>query len=429
MSINKEIPELLAAGVITEDTAAKIQDYYKHKANPLTNKLFIVFGILGAILVGLGVILILAHNWDELSRPIKVIFAFLPLVASQLLCGYVLLKQHDSRAWREAGAALLFFAIGASIALVGQIYNIPGDLASYILTWMILALPIVYLMRSSVVSLFYIIGITYYGASEGYWFFSKEISYLYWGLLLLVLPYYYLLYKRNPKSNFMTFHNWLIPASVVLVLGTIESNLEPFLAIAYVSLFGVLYLIGDLGFFAQQRLRNNGFRVIGAVGTMVTLLILSFNWFWEDLINSRFTISRIISAPEFWAAVILTVIAAILFVGYLKRRDEGDFKPIAPVFIMFIVAFLLGFVLPLTGVLINLCVFAIGLLTMREGVRQDHLVILNYGLLTITALITCRFFDADLTFVIRGLLFIFIGAGFFAANYYMLEKRKENELS
>jgi hypothetical protein len=69
------------------------------------------------------------------------------------------------------------------------------------------------------------------------------------------------------------------------------------------------------------------------------------------------------------------------------------------------------------------------LLTIREGIRYDHLVILNYGLITVTALITCRFFDTDLNFVFRGLLFIFIGAGFFAANYFMLQKRKDNELS
>jgi uncharacterized membrane protein len=430
MSIIKELPELIQAEVITKETAAKIQAYYDGKGSPLTNKLFIIFGILGAILVGLGVILILAHNWDQLSRFAKVFFAFLPLVTSQLICGYVLLRQNDSVSWRETGALLLFFAVGASVALISQIYHIPGNLSSFILTWIALALPIVYFMRSSVVSMFYIIGLTYLAVLEGYWFNSSLESFLLClGLLTSILPYYYFLYKRNPNSNFMTFHNWLIPASAAIILGTIQHNMEEFLAIAYMSLFGLLYLVGDLGFFSKQKLRNNGFRVIGAIGTMIMLLGLSFDWFWDDIRKAIFPITEVVTAPEFWAAVILTIIAAILFAGYLKRREKGDFKPIAPVFILFIVAFLLGFVLPLTGVLINLSVFAIGLLTIREGIRYDHLVILNYGLITITALITCRFFDTDLNFVFRGLLFIFIGAGFFAANYFMLQKRKDNELS
>ena len=66
MSINKDIPELLNAGVITEKTADKLRGYYKSKdvAPPKTSalnyRLMVVFGILGAILIGLGIILIIA---------------------------------------------------------------------------------------------------------------------------------------------------------------------------------------------------------------------------------------------------------------------------------------------------------------------------------------------------------------------------------
>ena len=44
----------------------------------------------------------------------------------------------------------------------------------------------------------------------------------------------------------------------------------------------------------------------------------------------------------------------------------------------------------------------------------------------LTALIVCRFFDTDFSFVVRGLLFIAVGAGFFVANIYMIRKRKPN---
>ncbi|MEM6542707.1 MAG: DUF2157 domain-containing protein, partial [Bacteroidota bacterium] len=61
------------------------------------------------------------------------------------------------------------------------------------------------------------------------------------------------------------------------------------------------------------------------------------------------------------------------------------------------------------------------------GAKQDHLGILNYGLLILTALVVCRFFDTDLSFVVRGIMFVSVGAGFFVANYLMLKKRKANE--
>lgn len=62
MNMIKDIPELVKAEVISEETADKIRDFYRNKRGQSTNRLFIVFGILGGILVGLGIILIIAHN-------------------------------------------------------------------------------------------------------------------------------------------------------------------------------------------------------------------------------------------------------------------------------------------------------------------------------------------------------------------------------
>ena len=144
MDLLKELPELVKAKVISEETADRIRAYYRKDENSGTNRLFIVFGILGAILVGLGIILIVANNWDEFSRSFKTIIAFAPLILGQMVCGWVLVKKSASTAWREGSAAFLFFAGGACIALVGQIYHIPGDTRAFMMTWMLLSLPLVY---------------------------------------------------------------------------------------------------------------------------------------------------------------------------------------------------------------------------------------------------------------------------------------------
>ncbi len=427
MSIFKDISELTQAGVITKDTADRIQDYYKDKSESSANRLFIVFGILGAILVGLGIILIVAHNWDELSRLTKTFFAFLPLLVGQLICGFILIKKQDSTAWRESGAAFLFFSIGSCIALVSQIYNIPGNLSLFFLTWMLLSLPIIYVMKSSIASLLYLIGITYYASETGYWYYPATDSYFYWFLLLLALPHYYLLYKEKPKDNFMHFHNWLIPLSLVIALGTLAKRTDELMFIAYFSLFGLLYLIGDTAFFDQQKLKNNGYKVIGAFGTIVLLLILSFDWFWEDLRRMDFQFDELIFTLEFIASTILTLLAIGLLYLHQKNKLLKDITPIAPMFILFIVTFILGLTSPIAVVLINIYVFVIGILTIREGAKQNHLGILNYGLMIITALVICRFFDTNLSFVFRGILFILVGTGFFAANYWMLKRKKTHE--
>ena len=423
----KDLPKLVDTGIITQETADAIQGYYENQKSGSTNWLFIVFGILGAILVGLGIILILAHNWDELSKPVKTCFAFLPLILGQLVCGYGLLKRSGSVAWRESATAFLFFAIGACIALVSQIYNIPGGTGTFILTWMLLSLPLVYIMKSSITSLLYISGITYYAVYLGYGFFSAGIPWNYWLLLLAILPYYCLLYIKKPQSNFTFFHHWILPLSVVIVLGTLTKTSDELMFMAYVSLFGLYYMLGDSSSFNHEKTWVNGYKVIGTLGTLFLLLLLSFNWFWKDLRNKEFNTDVVIRSPELYAAIILSVIAGFLLIKKYRAKPAQDIKPLAFVFLFFIMTFILGLFVSGAAVLINFYVFIIGIFTIRAGASKDHLGILNFGLLIITALVICRFFDTDLSFVIRGVLFLIVGTGFFLTNYWTLKKRKANE--
>ena len=427
MGILKDLEDLVENQVISKEVAGNIQAYYLSKKTSPQKRLFIVFGILGAILVGLGINLIIAHNWDNFSRPVKSFFAFLPLIIGQLACVYTILKNYDSTAWREGSAAFLFFAVGASISLVSQIYNIPGDLSDFLFIWMLLVLPLVYVMKSSISSLLYIAGITWYSCETSYWNYPNEHSYFYWILLLAALPHYYLLYKKAPQSNFITFHNWMFSLSVVICLGSIADNLTQLMYVAYISLFGLFYLVGNFKHFKAEKLINNAFLITGALGTIILLLTLSFDWFWERLSFSKFNSLNILIAPEFIAALLISVLAIILLIRQVQKNEQFEFKPLEWAFAAFILIFFIGFVTQFAYVLINLLILTIGLLTVREGAKKDHLGILNFGLLVITILTICRFFDDNISFVIRGVLFVGAGAGFFVANYLMLKRRRENE--
>ena len=56
----KDLAELEAAEVISAETAEKINDYYLHRNASAPNRLAIILGILGALLIGSGIILIVA---------------------------------------------------------------------------------------------------------------------------------------------------------------------------------------------------------------------------------------------------------------------------------------------------------------------------------------------------------------------------------
>ncbi len=427
MSIQKDLPELIKAGILTQETAHKIAQYYEDKKKQSPNRIFIVFGILGALLVGMGIILILAHNWDELSIPTKTFFAFLPLLAGQAFGLFTLLKKPDSLAWREGTGTFLFFAVASSISLVSQIYNIEGNMSSFLLTWVLLCLPLVYVLRSSLVSLLYIITITAYAftsydpGAEGY------EKYIYWLLLAAVFPFYYNLLKKRAESNFTVFHNWAYGISVMYGLGALAGRMEELMYIAYFSLFGLFYMLGSFDLFAKQKLRNNAYKIIGALGTVVLSITLSFKWAWEHLWSKEYVAGELVVAPEFWAALILSIAAAILLYQQYKNRTYQEIQPLSVMFVLFIFAFIVGLYSPLAIALMNIYVLAIGVLTIRKGAKENHLGVLNFGLLILMTLITGRFFATDLSFVLRGVVFIFLGTSFFAANYWMIKKRKQNE--
>jgi len=428
MRIEKDIAELLEAGIIEKTTADNIEAFYKNKKTKEPNKLFVVFGVLGAILIGLGIILILAHNWDEFSRPTKTCLAFLPLLIGQALCGYSLLNKNESIAWKESSSVFLFFAVGASISLISQIYNIPGSIGSFIITWMLLCLPLLYIMSSSTVSLLYIIGITYYACYKGYWSYPDEVPYLYWLLLLLMLPHYYFLYKQKSKSNFMTFHNWFVPLSIIIACGTVKEYHEEVLPLVFLSVLGFLYQIGSFDFFKNLKLRNNGFRIIGSIGTIIVLLILSFGGYWQNLQENRLSFQEFIGSREWFIGALFSLLALAIF--YLNQHEKS-WKTMKPIGLVFVIVFLLYFIgmrSSIAVVCINLLIFMLGVVKILDGAKKDHLGILNYGLLIITTLIIARFFDSDLSFVFRGLLFVIVGVSFFTANYLMLKKRKGNEV-
>jgi uncharacterized membrane protein len=423
MSLQKDLPELVEAGVISQGTADTINNYYLSKGGNSQSRLLVIFGILGAILVGLGIILIIAHNWDELSRFTKLCIAFFTLIICQVLSVFVLIKKPENTAWRESVAVLLFFAVGTAISLVSQVYHISGDLSSFLLTWMVLSFPVIYILRSSVVSLLYIAGVTWYAVVNDYWVYGHTETYYYWLLLLLALPHYYLLYKEKPASNFMVLHNWIVPVSLTITLGTLATNQDELMFVAYISLFGLFYIIGNTGFFKKQRAISNGYRVLGSLGTICILLFLSFNFFWERLQKER--IGGI--SPELMACIIVTTVAITALYFQKKSSAVKDYKPIEFAFLFFVLCFLIGTVSTSGVVFVNILIFAIGVLTIMNGAKAGHLGILNYGLLIITALVVCRFFDTGLSFVARGILFVLVGSGFFFANYYMIKKRKQND--
>ncbi|QCK15766.1 DUF2157 domain-containing protein [Mangrovivirga cuniculi] len=425
MNININLKELTEKEVISDEIADNIRNYYDSKKPESPNRLILAFSILGSLLVGSGIILIIAHNWDEFSKFTRTVFAFLPLVTGQLACLFTLAKKPDSHSWREASAVFLFLSIGATISLVSQIYHIEGELSGFLLIWVLLGLPIVYLMKSSITSLFYIIGFTWYACELSYWNYPTTPSYLYWPLLLAIIPWYVYLFRSRENSNGFYFHNWFIPLSISICLGTVSQRYEELLFLSYICYFGLIILIGNQ--FKNLKPRNNGFEILGVIGSLVVLYFLSFDEFWSHLRSENFSFDGVSTSTEAFTSLILLIISAAFLSWKIKTTKIKELPYFSFVFPLVVLIYLIGLYSPIAVFLINILILILGVIYVNDGAKKDHLVIMNFGMSIIAFLAIFRFFDSDLPFYIRGGLFVIVGASFFAANYFVLKRKSKNE--
>ncbi|RYY68040.1 MAG: DUF2157 domain-containing protein, partial [Chitinophagaceae bacterium] len=320
-----DLPELLQAGVIDSATLDRIRDYYgQRQPTEPGGRINLLFAIIGTLLVSLGIILIVAHNWDDLSRTVKLFFSFMPLVVGQALCGFALYKKMDDLGFRESSAVFLFFAVGACLALVSQLYHISETVGDIIFMWMLTSFPLIYILRSSMVSLLYICGITIYVFYEGY-NRSYGQTYHYWWMLLLLIPHYLSLLTKRPQSNFTYFHHWLVPLSLTISLGSLASHSGELLFVAYMSMFGAFYLLGTSHYFSKSKIFSNGYLVLGSLGTMCLLLAFSFRWIWEEVYQNRLSYN-IFTSPEGWAAILLSLAAIVLLIRQLSNKPHNGYN-------------------------------------------------------------------------------------------------------
>ena len=187
----EQLPQWERDGLLTAEAARTLRERNAvDDSQPGLAQL--VMGALGALLIGTGLIAVIGFNWDDFSRPVRLLFAFLPLLATQLFSFRVLQRGDAAAAWvRETAALLQALATGACIALVSQIYNLGGDWPDFLFWWFMLSLPLVWVLRSHAVAIFYLIAIAIWSVNQVEHGKPWNDSPLVYPLLLLgLLPYW-----------------------------------------------------------------------------------------------------------------------------------------------------------------------------------------------------------------------------------------------
>lgn len=409
----QELPGLQQAGLIDADTGARLQAHYAALAQARPAFARILFAVLGALLIGLGVILLVAHNWDSWPRGLRLAAAFTPLLLGQAACAWALSRARDSVAWAESAALFTATAFAAALALVGQIFHFPGDLDRFLLTCLLAALPLIYLLRSSVVAVLCALAI--FGWVEAQpWGQHQPLLVLL--LFVLLLPHLLQSWRQGRESFrtvFLLF--WLAPAFFAAVLMALPHSLR--LGWLWFAEFGALLwlLSGSRGPGLQLRRPLEGY---GSLAVAAAALAGSYADFWGRAWYGRFDSDAMLQA---WIVLGLGLAAVLLLaLRALRQRAWLQAAGAFPALLLW-----LGLALDfrdsplLPALLCNAYVAALGLALLRAGIAARRLRTANAGLALIAALVLMRFFDGQWSFTVRGLGFILVGVGFFVANYWL----------
>lgn len=420
--LHRELPELVRSQVLDEASAERLREHYGPAPQQRRRSLgLVICAALGALLIGLGIILLLAHNWAELSRLQRTLLSFAPLLLGQAVAGWSWLRRRASLPWREGAATYLLLAVGASIALVGQTYHISGDLPRFVLVWMLLGVPLVYLFRSALPALLYWPGVTWWcvlGAGD------RLPVLFFWLLVALPLPFWWQLVRSGQRRLAAAWLAWVLALCLTVGLGfSLQDVFEAFWAPLYLSLFAVYYLLS--GQWSAAPAVSRPFRLVGSWGTVALMLLLTLKDVWRELLDD--SLQRVTQGawPDYLLlTVLLLVVVGLLVRSFIRgRRQDCLFGLAAPLVILQLLAGPRLLPPGLNLVIGNLYLLLLGGLVLKDGLASGQLPRLNAGLGILSGLIAVRFFDSQLPFTVRGLLFILIGCAFLAVN--LLVKRRE----
>jgi len=427
--LHAELPDLVERGILTPEAAAALRRHYgtpdRSAAASWGQLLLASFG---ALLVGGGIILILAHNWDQLGRPARAAIAIGVLVAAQALTAFAVVRRSASIAWTEATSGFLVASVGAAIALVGQTYHVGGSFEGLMQAWLWLVVAIPYITGSSLASMLMwallfvrIFNISWHDAPADPWLLAAA-----------GLPFVVAKVRRDPRS-------WAAALTAITAAISIFTVGTVFASHGWRELwavFDVSFLAAVVGAAAwppdrdaveqwRRRLLVPAWLGLIAVGT-----ILTFDDMWRTVTIDEPTYTRV---PVVEAAVVAVACAAFATIMTVRLARAGRFPAAAAsaaaILVVLLHVFSMFDIQVAGWIAFNVWLLAFGVLTVVDGVRSSALGTANLGLLTLAALIAARFFDTDLSFLARGLVFVAFGIGCLAVNVWMMRRSPRSEES
>ncbi len=420
-----DLPEISTIGNLSPEQSEKIRVHYNAQLNNSSSPFPTILSILGTLLIGLGIILLFAHNWSGFDELQKSAIALIPFIAAILFGGVGISRQWESTQFRESSATLIFLSFASSVGLINQAWQTGGSLESFLTLLSFAGLPLIYLFRSYTVAVIYsIILIWLPWITRDLFWWQQDYSLMYWVLAPLLTPFLVMQFRKNATEPPFLLLLWVVAISM-LSASLSALPFEPFDEQGVVVLLTVAVgiLTADSLFFKNDKSGWTApFRTSAKITLILFYIFLSHSGLFIEFIDDS-------GRGEFPLALLaLTLFAGAITLLVLKNEKEPlpFLLPAGVIILGYSAGNMHEGIAIIFPFLMNISLLAVGIITMKSGADELMLRRVNFGFLMIAAVILLRFFDSDLPFTLRGIMFILLGIGFLVTNLKISARRKKH---
>jgi len=419
-----EIDRWVAEGIVTPEQGDGLRTRYPVAAEGPPWGL-ILFSAIGAVVTGLGIILLIAYNWADIPKFGKLAIV-LGAVAAAHAAG-VSLRRHDD--WRAAtGEAMHLLGsmlFGAGIWLVAQIYHIDEHYPNGFLFWGLGALAMAWALASIPQGILAAVTLMFWGAAQaGDFSMPNE-----WATLLIAVGVGPLAWRRR-SAVLLAVVIATLYVSVLFNAGERGDAYTVF--VCAFALSALLVALARLRATVGLTDRAAGVAAFfGWTGALICAGILSFRGAAREFVwdMSRTGDLEVAALAYSWGLVVLALGAwAWIAAQCAQRRARPMYLEewLLPAALLFAQSLLYSgrFVAPVLVMLVfNLVVLCTGALWTVRGCRDVKLAPTVAGSLIIAALVFARYFDLFESLALRGVTFVGLGVAMFAEAMYFRKAR------
>lgn len=262
MRLEKKLNLWESQSLISGKQKQQILEFEKNNKKPL---FMMGMTLLGIYVMAMGIISIIAANWHDIPAAFKIVSDMLLLSTVVFWTFRATIKNKEL--WFEGGIIALFMLCGASIGLIGQVFQTNGSFAGWGMMWCLITLPLLAISRRKVLPFLWIaLLLASIGSIESLWLLLQVIfNWWIWEnhpeavlvLLLLtggILSGFFSMLNHVMRPKFQTFkvavfYAYLMmygTATGFMLFGYLEES-RIFISIYTVLavFFGIMAFIGD----------------------------------------------------------------------------------------------------------------------------------------------------------------------------------------